>query len=259
MEKDMISTYRQHDGSYITLTWPMYKVEKNLYGWWYRKLSPDAPKIGPFIQKKQALEHLENIDAPRLSVEGQQRVKSAKRIENCDSILLSTTGYDKAYWEAYIDRTARMVWSWCIIEYGLNSRLALNFKVEQTYSDSNRIRNSYANSYRIKIRPVYYAKIKKNDLFFFNEYRHIEKDPDIGEFHTDDFHKLIDGVILHEIAHVVQLNKKIYEGFTKAYSASGVCQGQWHGKDWQTIYHRLRVQFLPCSTDMGNEFPRVIL
>jgi len=249
----MITTTKQSNGSYVTLTWPMYRIQKNDRGWWYNSLDGTVERVGWFVQKKQALEHLENMYAPRPTHTGQQRIKIAKHKDTIDSVLMTLTGYNRAYWESYVDRTAREMWSWCAFFYGLS----LNMEVKQTYSTHSR--NSVAFNSYIRIRPLSSFKHKVGSLFYYHEYRHIINDPDIGAFHTSDPHKIILGVLCHEIAHIIQVNTTIRTGFTKAYSSHGVRQGKWHDKDWQTIYHRLKVQFMPECTDMGNELPRVIL
>jgi len=247
---------------YVTLTWPAFRIFK-VDGQWYYRNKNSENSFGPFVQKKVVIQDIENRFNPSPTWEGMKRNQYATRLDNCEAILIKNTGHGINYWKEFIDSTAKKIWNWCCWFYDIDINVELN--VQQTYSDNVRIRASFANGYRVKIRPVYELVRNRDGYFFVREYNHIAKDPDIGEFYTADPHKLIVRILLHEIAHSVQSCIGGISNFTKFYNVKDMilCKGKeynrkWHDKDWQTIYHKLCTEFLPECTGMSEEIPRIV-
>lgn len=73
----------------------------------------------------------------------------------------------------------------------------------------------------------------------FNEYAHIERDREIGEFMSDDWRKHVAAICAHELAHAIQ--HTFYHRGQREYQ-------QAHGKGFQRIYRALRREHVNGAT-----------
>lgn len=81
----------------------------------------------------------------------------------------------------------------------------------------------------------------KRDEWWFIEYSHINKDPEIGAFKSDNAEHHMDALLAHELSHAIQYwikyeSKYFYDTTGKDFSA--------HGEIWRDLYRALRNEFI---------------
>jgi len=260
-----ITTTRDNNGTYRTNTNPTFIVWKGNDGFWYYQRaqrswgveSIEAPnKFGPFCQKKSALEHLDRFQKLSLNWEGWSRQQTINNKLNAEAIIEAQSGHDVDYWSNWIESKSYEALERAGQHFGLGTNWKTQIKI--SFANSWKARTSFADGiFKLMYRPYWYlTKDAKRSTFYYNEYKHIENDPDIGWFTSSDPHKTVLALILHEVAHTVVAQmgwSNVSVVSQKQYMPRTVREKRGHHATWQTVYLWLRKEMLPESTEMtGN-------
>jgi hypothetical protein len=263
----MITAFR-HVNHYCTETRTPYNVWKS-QGEWYTCPSSECiikwsvgfskyhivggtNTVGPFSTKKAAFACIETLSGGQPNWQGMSKIKSKINKEHYQTKIVNDSGHAVEYWEKYMHDMCNKVLLWAHSKYSL--RPTCNPEIKISFAGSWKARRSAAFGFnKVIFRPFWYlTKSPTRQHFWYNEYRHITNDPDIGEFNTNDPHKTVLALILHEIAHSVHDGLVAQIQTVKSHAPVTKKEKHGHGSVWQTIYMEMRKEFLPEATNMNS-------
>lgn len=208
----------------------------------------DATKTGSgFKNKKSCVDYIEKTYNPLPNWTGRQRNKTKNNKEFWNHRIKSETGYDIEYWDAWIRGQISEITEWACDHFNVPYKKAIQIiSIRYKPAKTRKARRSFASGGNyVSLRPYYYMVKEADGSFYYNEYSHIEKDEQIGEFRTDNPHKAVLALIVHEIAHII-VHRMSTNGMEllKDYSPTTNNERKGHWGDWQTVYYVMREKFV---------------
>jgi len=241
--------------AYLTETVQRIYIFKSVNGFWYYYYPHSNAEIVSegFSQKKEVLDHIEKTINPTLTWKGQDKIyyknENERKAVAAETNTQNVSGKSIQYWEDFIINYVVKLLNFAKQEYNVD----LNIDLTTSFIQSYRFRRSFAkNSWmgkpqKIVLRLAPYLNVDGKN-FVFNEYKHIEKDPHIGEFKSENFEDIVMALCCHEVAHSIR--QKFFNTIPveKSYLDTSSKKAGDHAEIWQTIYFNLRKNFLPhCS------------